>query len=166
MPRSLRPRTREQALTLWSFVGTTLALVAGWSGIGFIAAGDRAAQGPSYHVIHAIVPGGIRIHGVLLLLLALGMARTVLVRFDAASKWILRCFAGYAFLVGLSFVGSWLLSGDVAWGAPALWLGIGALAEGMVIFPPDSLPMEEDAPHVALRRHLGTAALSGGRHDR
>ena len=145
----LRPKTRQQALTLWSFVGSVLAVVTAWVGLGYALLGDRAAESPSYHVLEALVPGGMNTVGGVLLTLAFGMAYVVLTRFDRRSTWVLRIFAGVAFLVGLSFGGSWFVTHRLVWGGPFLWLGMGALAEGMVIFPPDALPTQEDSPDAA-----------------
>jgi hypothetical protein len=142
----LRPNTREQALNLWSFVGTVLTVITAWIGLGFALDGNRAARSPAYHILINAVPGGMRTVGVVLLVLALGMAYAVLTKFDRHSTWVLRVFAGVAFLVGLSQAGSWFVTGELVWAGPFLWVGQGALAEGMVIFPPDALPIKEDTP--------------------
>lgn len=147
MPPSIfRPRTREQATTLWSFVGTVLAAITGWTGAGYAVAGDHAARSPSFHVLKHLVPGQMHTVGAILLLMAAAMAYVVLSPFNRLSVWLLRVFVGVTFMVGLSFAGSWFVTGRVVWGGPILWTGLGALAEGMVLFPPDSLPTKGDSP--------------------
>lgn len=141
-----RPRTREQALTLWAFVGSVLTVVAGLLGVGYLIGGNGAARSPSYYLIKDLVPGAMRTHGFLLCVLAIGLAYVVFTSFDRHSVWILRVFAGYCFLVAICFFGSWSLTGEITWGGPVLWSGLGALAEGMVMLPPDSL--REDPAHA------------------
>lgn len=146
--RVLRPRTREQAMNLWMFVGTVLAVVTAWIGGGYAVDGAGLTPGNSSYILRHDVPGGVHTTGVVLLLAALGMVYTVLTPFDRHSTWTLRCFAGVAFLVGLSLAGSWFITHSIGWAGPVLWWGVGALAEGMVVFPPNSLPVEDktDAP--------------------
>lgn len=144
MRRRFLPRSRQQAHTLWTIVGTVLCLIAGWQGVGYAFNGDHVANTPSYYVLKALLPGGMYLHGALLIALAAGMGYVLVTPFDRRSKWILRTFAFYCFLIGLSIVGSWVETGEIVWGGPVVWLGLGLLAEGMVTHPPDALPITEE----------------------
>lgn len=165
MPRSFTPRTREQAHSLWAFVGTVLFVITGWAGIGFLVGGNRVAQSSSYDVIRSLCAGSIRIHGMFLLMCAAGMLYTVLTPFNGYTRWVLRLFAFYTLLLSITFLGSWLIAPHViVWPIPVLWLGVGALAEGMVIYPPDSLPLPQEDESRVLRRHA--LVHSGGIEQR
>lgn len=141
--KALRPKTREQAMNLWMFVGTVLAVITAWIGGGYAIDGDGLATANNYYILRHDVPGGMHTVGVILLLCSLGLVYAMLTPFDRRSTWVLRVAAGVAFLVGLSQAGSWLVTHSIGWAGPVLWWGVGALAEGLVIFPPDSLPVED-----------------------
>lgn len=158
MPHSFLPRTRQQALTLWTFVGAVLALALALIGVGYIISPGNS-KSTNLHVIEALVPGGMRTHGFILLMLAFGMTYAVLTKFDGRSKWVLRVTAGYSFLFAISMFGSWAVTGAVVWAGPIMWTALGGLAEGMVLLPPDSLTTREEARHAP--RHPLPA---GGRH--
>lgn len=98
---------------------------------GLLAGGDRAYTGPSYDLLREI-PGGMRVYGVLLVLLFAATVWALVRRPSPAERMLRACLALLAgWYVGwlLAIVGAWVRAWSVAsWGTVGGLVVIAALA--------------------------------------
>lgn len=102
-------------LITWGVIGVAL-----FDGSGYAYAGNRLSGGPIYEVLRHY-PGGMRLHGIILIGLAAWLIHGVTV--GGRQAWLALCaFTGYGVWVSSAVVAAWWLNGFVAWGSPSKWI--------------------------------------------
>jgi hypothetical protein len=127
---------------LWPAVALILVGALVYDGAGYAVVGDRNA-GPTTAVLRWLLQwgGGMRTHGVLLLVLAgwllYGLGRRH-VNIEPL-RWALVASVAYSAMIVLSVFASWVLygapweSGGAAWGGPSKWGTYGALFSALAL---------------------------------
>lgn len=117
---------RAVAQVSWRLlVLTMLTLVAGWDAVGLLI-GDAVYASPSYDVLRALTPWGMRAYGPALMAL-LGLTVYALGRYSAGTglrgymllRVCLSALAAWYWLWAAGIIGAWWVHGSIlAWGAP------------------------------------------------
>lgn len=136
-PNAVVPKKAKTKRTLWEFVGHTLVILSALTGAGYIVGGKSLAKGTNYYILTHYVPLGIQFHGIIMILLSLGLLVVLhRSRFDKWGRLVTGCYVAYGLFIGCVFVSSWFVTGVIEWGGPGWWFAFAFLAEGLVIYPP------------------------------
>lgn len=128
------PLTRHAAVAWYSICLGVAALLL-YQGVGYLIGGAQATTSPGWHVLLALLPGGIRTHGGILFGLGLGLAVEARAPFDKVMRVVLWALRFYSLLVAGCWFGSWWLDG-VNWSAPGWWLFLAGLSFWLSAFAP------------------------------
>lgn len=129
--RSMVHNSRNyKASALWQFVRYSIVGAYIWVGGTFLFGGDHVHVEPTYHLIENIEPGGVRVHGAILFILALWVAAKPAFKHQTAYGLLATLF--YSILSMLLICGGWVLhKPDLS--APAWYLLVAALSLGLLV---------------------------------
>lgn len=120
----------HKVFVLWQFVRYAIAATYFWIGGTFLFGGGHVHIEPTYHLIENIEPGGVRVHGAILFVLAIWVASKPTCKMQTAYGLLATLF--YSLLSSLLICGGWVLSKpDLA--TPAWYLLVAALSFALII---------------------------------
>lgn len=123
----------HKAVALWQFVRYAISATYFWVGGTFLFGGDHVHVEPTYHLIENIEPGGVRVHGFILFLLAIWVASKP--AFKKQTSYGLLATLFYSLLSTLLICGGWVLNKpDLS--APAWYLLMAALSFALIVSAP------------------------------
>lgn len=120
---------------LWLGLAWVLSGWAMWQGITYAVTGNAQVHSPALYVVSHEVPGGMRVHGIVMILLAIAFVYEMK-ETSRLTNLVLEVFCGYCVLVAASVVGSWWVTGQITFGAPSFWLAFAAISGLMIRYPP------------------------------
>lgn len=128
-----RQAKRHKGFALWQFVRYAVVVTYLWVGGTFLFGGDHVHIEPTYHLIENIEPGGVRVHGAILFLLAIWVASKPTFKKQTVFGLLATLF--YSLLSTLLICGGWVLhKPDLS--APAWYLLVAALSFALIVSAP------------------------------
>lgn len=122
---------------LWRLAATGLVGVTTWDGLAYSLDGDASARA-SYLAVLRAFPGGMRTHGIALLILA-ALLTVGIVRLGRPAWVALSGTVAYGVWATTAIAWSALTTREVVWGAPSKWMLTSWLAAVLVgTVPPRS----------------------------
>lgn len=104
---------------LWRAMAWAVAGIAIWDGAGFFVRGNVVAT-PDELAVMRNVPGGMRTHGIIMLLIACAVIYASSSRSSLARRIFLVAFT-YSVWVSFATISGWAVTHRIAWSAPSKW---------------------------------------------
>jgi hypothetical protein len=112
---------------LWRGMAFGVALLALWDGTGYFARGNLIAHGPSLAFLRTFPLGGMKLHGAVMILLAIAIIYVIRDKGTPARIVMLVVFC-YSVAFSCALVWGWHISHEVTWSAPSKWFFVAWVA--------------------------------------
>lgn len=123
----------QKGLALWSFLRYSVAGIYFWIGGSFFFGSRRISIDPAFRLLENIEPGGIRGHGLILLVLAFTIASKPV--WHSMTKLALTATLFYSLLTASLMIGGWIVHRpDVT--SPAWYVFVAGLSFALIVTAP------------------------------
>lgn len=123
----------SKGLALWQVVRYSIAALYFWIGGGYFFGGEHSVNSQTLHLVENIEPGGLRTHGLILVLLAFGIASRTAFQHQTSGALVLSLF--YSLLTAALIIGGWTVH-KPDWSAPAWYVFVAVLSFALVVLAP------------------------------
>lgn len=129
----LRYARNHKGFALWNFVRYAICVTYFWVGGSFFFGGRNIHIPDTYHLIENIEPGGVRLHGAILVTLAVWVATKPAFKNQTTIGLLVMLF--YSLMSAFLVIGGWAIH-QPALTAPALYALVAALSFALIFSAP------------------------------